>query len=165
MHARTAFLFSAVIAAAIVGCTARVPPSYAFNYPNVHKEEWTQTYPANRDTSSTKCLLSNARTGAQMRFIEDAFYSPTPRDSALAYRLVLKRRGFEVGDVTKADDGTAYFAIENPEQGTRGKVVVTPLLSGGRCVVIIGVWPAENDAHARADADAVIRDLNVSIGQ
>lgn len=156
-------LFAVILASALVGCTVRVPPSYGFNYPNVHKEEWTQTYPADRDQTSTKCLLRNGRTGAQMRFIEDAFHSPTSRDAALAYRLVLKRRGFEAGDVQRMDDGKASFVIENAEQGTKGKVVVTPVLSGGRAVVIIAVWPVENDVHASADTDAVIRDLDVSV--
>jgi hypothetical protein len=166
MHVRATVLFSALIVVVIAGCAARVPPSYSFSYPGIHKEEWTQTYPANRDYSSTKCVLRNERTGARMRLIEDAFHSPTPRDSALAYRHVLKRRGFEVDDEVKVSDaGHASFGIAHPGQGTKGKVVVTPLTTSGRCIVVIGEWPVENDAHARADADAVIRDLHVSVSE
>ncbi|MEY4744843.1 MAG: hypothetical protein RL272_788 [Candidatus Parcubacteria bacterium] len=150
-----------VTALLLAGCAA-AEHSYVFGVQFERPEEWTQVYPASRDTQPLKYLLMNDRTGGRIAFFSHSTFYRTPENVASELKVRFAQADFNPTEIVYGPDGrAASFRIAHPRTGMKGKVVVLRPTGIGRCIVAIGRWPAAADAQATADMDAVLKDIEI----
>ena len=145
----------------LAGC-ATAEKSYIFEVRFEHPEEWTKLYPATRDKASLKYLLTNDRTRSHISFFSDSTLYRSPESIIGDLKVRFAQGGFAPTEIVSDPAGQeASFLFEFPQRGMKGKVAVLRAPGTDRRFIVIGRWPAAQDTQARADMDAVLKDLTV----
>jgi len=119
--------------------------------------------PPGPGSEAISAMLGNQALGAVILVALYGTQEVSPKDVAATVAAKIKENGTEVSEVTVSADGkSASFTWRHPANNTTGKMAAQVLAGAPELsIMFMGIWPADSDAAATADFDAIIKSARV----